>query len=112
MTSGSLQPFFGMKSPSDLLKLVPPRICEELVLLSFKLKIPWGESRRRVMRHGTEDAREIHDPSRVAFAQKRQERLSGRDEAKNIRSTLACALPGVPPPRSTVRSKSFIFKGN
>jgi hypothetical protein len=28
------------------------------------------------------------------------------------RSTLACALPGVPPPRSTVRSKSFIFKGN
>ena len=45
------------------------------------------------MRHGTEDAREIHDPSRVAFAQKRQERLSSRDEAKNIR--FKCLPPHV-----------------
>ena len=50
-------------------------------------------TRRRVMRHGTEDAREIHDPSRVAFAQQRQERLGGGDEAKNIR--FKCLPPNV-----------------
>ena len=54
--------------------------------------VDW-RTRRRVMRHGTEDAREIHDPSCVAFAQKRQERLSGRDEAKNIR--FKCLPPHV-----------------